>query len=166
MTSIYVGTLQDITFENCHYGVDLSASGSVGAISLVDSSISTCYVGVNTAVSGNGEGSLVIDNFDVGSGVIGVMSSSGSTLVSGSVPAGSTWVMGNANPQNYQSGTTYQIDRPAALLQNGLYFTMKQPQYEEYDVSQFVNVKSVSEYTVYGDSKSILASAAQSDSLC
>ena len=156
-----MGTFQDITFENCHYGVDLSASGSVGSISIVDSSVSSCYAGVYTAVTGSGEGSLVLDNFSVGSGVIGVRSTGGSTLVPGSVPAGSTWVMGNENPQNYQSGTTYQINRPAALIQNGQYFTMKQPQYEEYDVSQFVNVKSVSGYTVYGDSKSISVIALQ-----
>ena len=146
-----------MTFENCNYGVDMSNENSVGAISIIDSSVSSCNAGVYTAVTGNGEGSLVLDNFSVGPNVIGVKSTSGSALVPGSVPAGETWVMGNENPQNYQSGTTYQINRPAALVQNGKYFTMKQPQYEEYDVSQFVNVKSVPGITVYGDSESVSA---------
>lgn len=130
----------------------MSSSYNVGAISLIDSSISNCAVGVYTAETGNGEGSLVIDNFDVGFGVIAVKSSSsGKTLLSGSVPAGSAWVMGNENPQNFQSGTTYKINRPSALLSHGKYYTKRQPQYEDYDVSQFVNVKSTNGYTVYGD---------------
>lgn len=150
---MFVGTFQDITFENCLYGVDLSAQYSVGSVSIVDSSVSSCAAGVYTYVTGTGEGSLVLDNFNVGTGVTGVLSTTGDTLVDGSVAAGETWVMGNENPHNYQSGTTYQIDRPAALIQDGQYFTMKQPQYEDYNVDQFVNVKSVSGHTVYGDSE-------------
>ncbi|KAF8864703.1 pectin lyase-like protein [Acephala macrosclerotiorum] len=151
---IAVGTFQGLSFQNCNYGVDMSNSYNVGAISLIDSSISNCNAGVYTAVTGNGEGSLVIDNFNVGNGVTAVKSSNdGSALLSGSVAAGSTWVMGNENPQNFQSGNTYQINRPTALLSNGKYYTKQQPQYEAYDVSQFVNVKSASGYTVYGDNQ-------------
>lgn len=132
----------------------MSNSFNVGAVSLIDSSISSCNAGVYAAVTGNGEGSLVIDNFNVGSGVTAVKSSNdGSALLSGSVAAGSTWVMGNENPQNFQSGKTYQINRPAALLSGGKYFTKQQPQYESYDVSQFVNVKSASGFTVFGDNQ-------------
>jgi len=152
--SIFVGTFQGLTFQNCNYGLDMSNAGSVGGISLIDSSVSSCNAGVYTAVTGYGEGSLIIDNFAVGAGTRGVLSTAGNVLVPGSVPAGSTWVMGNENPQNYQSGKIYPINRPAALLQNGKYFAMKQPQYEKYDASQFVNVKSVASFPVYGDSKS------------
>ncbi|CZR51994.1 related to exo-beta-1,3-glucanase [Phialocephala subalpina] len=151
---VFVGTFQGLTFQNCNYGVDMSNSYNVGAVSLIDSSISSCNAGVYTAVTGNGEGSLVIDNFNVGSGVTAVKSSKdGSALLSGSVAAGSTWVMGNENPQNFQSGKMYQINRPAALLSGDKYYTKQQPQYENYDVSQFVNVKSASGYTVYGDNQ-------------
>jgi glucan 1,3-beta-glucosidase len=55
------------------------------------------------------------------------------------------------NPQNYQSGKTYQINRPAGLLSGGKYFTMPLPQYEKYDISQFVSVKGDPAFTVYGD---------------
>ncbi|PVH87617.1 glycoside hydrolase family 55 protein [Cadophora sp. DSE1049] len=151
---IFVGTFQGLSFQNCNYGVDISNGYNVGAISLIDSSVSSCNDGVYTAVTGNGEGSLVIDNFNVGSGVTAVKSSKdGSALLSGSVAAGSTWVMGNANPQNFQSGKMYQINRPAPLLSGGKYYTKKQPQYENYDVSQFVNVKSAPGYTVHGDNQ-------------
>ncbi|KAG0651756.1 hypothetical protein D0Z07_1901 [Hyphodiscus hymeniophilus] len=149
---VFVASFQDITFENCNYGIDMSSSFNIGAISLIDSSISSCNAGIFTAVTGSGEGSIVIDNFNVGGGVTTVLSSSSSSaLLTGSVTAGNTWVMGNENPQNFQSGKTYPITRPSALLSGGNYYTKKQPQYETYDISQFVNVKSVSGFTVYGD---------------
>ncbi len=149
---VFVGTFQDISFQNCNYGVDMSNSYNVGAVSLIDSSVFSCSAGVYAAETGNGEGSLVIDNFNVGSGVTAVKSSnSGKALLSGSVTAGSTWVMGNENPQNFQSGKSYQINRPSALLFGGKYYTKKQPQYESYDVLQFVNIRSAPGYTVYGD---------------
>jgi len=139
---------------NCNYGVDMTANYNVGSVSMIDSSISSCSAGVYTQVTGNGEGSLVLDNFNVGSGVTTVKSNkNNNALLTGSVAAGQTWVMGNENPQNYQSGKMYQINRPSALVSGGKYFTKKQPQYENYDVSQIVNVKSASGYTVYGDSK-------------
>ncbi|KAH7346426.1 pectate lyase superfamily protein-domain-containing protein, partial [Rhexocercosporidium sp. MPI-PUGE-AT-0058] len=150
----FVGTFQGLTFQNCNYGVNMSNGYNVGAISLIDSSVSSCNAGVYAAVTGNGEGSLAIDNFNFGSGVTAVKSSKdGSALLSGSIAPGSTWVIGNANPQNFQSGKVYQINRPTALLSGGKYYTKKQPQYENYDVSQFINVKSASGYTVYGDNQ-------------
>lgn len=154
----FVVTVQGATFMNCNYGIDMSNSYNVGSVSLIDSSISSCSAGIYAAVTGNGEGSIVIDGFTVGSGVTAVKSSNdGSSLLSGSVAVGKTWVMGNENPQDYQSGKVYQINRPAALLSGGKYYTKKQPQYEKFDVSQFVNVKSAPGYTVYGDSKFLIS---------
>ncbi|TVY60896.1 Glucan 1,3-beta-glucosidase [Lachnellula suecica] len=140
---VFVGTFQGLTFQNCNFGVDMSSEFNVGAVSLIDSTISSCNAMVNVGqTTGNGEGSLVLDNVSVGSGVTTVKGSSG-TILSGSVAGGSTWVMGNENPQNFQSGKMYQINRPAALLSGGKYFTKKAPQYENFDVSQFVNIKSM-----------------------
>lgn len=93
--SAYVVTIQGATFQNCDFGVDMGRAGVVGAVSIVDSSVSTCNAGVNAYVSGNGEGSLVLDNFQVSSVGAAVKSPSGATLLPGSVPAGQTWVMGN-----------------------------------------------------------------------
>jgi glucan 1,3-beta-glucosidase len=90
----FITTIQGSTFQNCNYGVDIGRSGSAGAVSIVDSSVSACNAGVNAYVSGNGEGSLVLDNFAV-SNAKAVVSSTGSTLLAGSVASGSTWVMGN-----------------------------------------------------------------------
>ena len=89
----YVTTIQGNTFKNCNLGIDISRSGSAGSVSVVDTT-SACAVGVEANVTvGNGEGSLVLDNFSVTSGV-GVKSSAGDVLLSGSVPAGQTWVLG------------------------------------------------------------------------
>jgi glucan 1,3-beta-glucosidase len=90
----YVATIQGCSFANCNYGVDMSAENSSGAVSIVDSSVSKCTAGVNAYVSGNGQGSLVLDNFAV-SDAVAVRSSTGETLLQGSVPQGQVWVMGN-----------------------------------------------------------------------
>ncbi|KAK0616110.1 pectate lyase superfamily protein-domain-containing protein [Bombardia bombarda] len=145
-----VTTIQGCIFNHCQWGVDMSRNGSSGSVSIVDSSVSSCTAGVNAYVSGDGEGSLVLDNFAV-SDAIAVRSSAGATLLEGSVPAGQTWVMGNVNPQGYQSGGLHTINRPAGLLADGKYFTMPIPQYEKYDVNQFVSIKDDDELTVYGD---------------
>jgi len=108
----------------------------------------------------------VLDNVNVGSGVTTVKSDS-QTLLSGSVSAGSTWVVGSENPQNYQPGKMYQINRPSALLSGGKYYTKKQPQYENYDVSQFVNVKSMeAKGDNQNDDTSIINSILQANAGC
>jgi glucan 1,3-beta-glucosidase len=81
------------------------------------------------------------------------MSGDGSTVLQGSVPIGQTWVLGNANPQGYQSGKLYQINRPAGLVSNNRYFTTPAPQYEKYDIGQIMSLKNDPDYPVYGDSK-------------
>ncbi|KAK3360165.1 pectate lyase superfamily protein-domain-containing protein [Lasiosphaeria hispida] len=146
----FVTTIQGATFANCRYGVDVGRSGSAGSVSIVDSSVSKCEAGVLAYVSGSGQNSLVLDGFDV-SEAVAVKSSTGATLLEGSVPVGQTWVMGNAAPYNYQSGTMYPIERPASLLSDGKYFTAPLPQYEEYDISQFISVKGDPDFKVYGD---------------
>ena len=92
-TGSFVTTVQGNSFKNCNVGVDVGRTGSIGSISIVDSS-SSCAAGVSASVSGNGQGSVVLDNFSVTGGVA-VQTSSGDTILSGSVPLGQTWVMGN-----------------------------------------------------------------------
>ena len=57
-------------------------------------STSGCDVGVNVSAQDSGQGSLVLDNYSVSSGVA-VKSGKGDTLLAGSVRAGETWVLGN-----------------------------------------------------------------------
>ncbi|GKT91010.1 exo-beta-1,4-gluconase [Colletotrichum tofieldiae] len=147
---VYVAVVQGATFANCNFGIDMGRN-TAGVVSLVDSSVSACNAGVNNLVTGYGQNSLVIDNFQVTGATAVKSASDGSTLRSGSVPAGQTWVMGYVNSNNLQRGTTYPIERPAALLSRDRYFTAPLPQYEKYALDQFVSLKGDPQYPVYGD---------------
>ncbi|KAF6845233.1 putative exo-beta-1,3-glucanase [Colletotrichum musicola] len=146
---VYVAVVQGATFANCNYGIDMGRD-TAGVVSLVDSKVQACNAGVNNKVTGYGQNSLVIDNFQV-TDATAVKSSDGATLRSVSVPAGQTWVMGYVNSNNHQPGTTYPIERPAGLLSGDRYFTAPLPQYEKYALDQFVSLKGDSQYPVYGD---------------
>jgi glucan 1,3-beta-glucosidase len=53
---------------------------------------------------------------------------------------------------NYSNGTKITTSRPAALVNGtGFYYTVAPPTYEEYDVSNVINVKDVTGYKVAGD---------------
>lgn len=119
----------------------------------MDSSVSKCEAGVVIFVTGTGQNSLVLDNFQV-SEAVAVKESNGGTVLGGSVPLGQTWVLGNTAPDGYQAGAIYQTERPAALLSGGKYFVAPLPQYESYDRSQIVSVMGDPEFKVYGDSES------------
>jgi glucan 1,3-beta-glucosidase len=129
-----------------------------GSIALIDSSASSVGTVVATTATGNSDHSLVIENLSIinsGSTVV----ASGSSILTGSVA--DTWVYGNAyvpgGPSTgaFQGGTFYTTPRPAALLSNGKYFLMAPPTYQQYSVSQVVNVKSVSGLKVYGDGQTV-----------
>lgn len=90
----FVVTIQGAEFTNCRYGIDSGREQSAGAMSVVDSSVSKCEAGVLAYVSGTGQNSLVLDNFEVRD-AIAVKSPTGATLLGGSVAPGQTWVLGN-----------------------------------------------------------------------
>jgi glucan 1,3-beta-glucosidase len=142
ISHVFTLTAQDITFLNCGTGIDMSGNGVAGSVTLLDSSANFVGTVISAYSTGHGEGSLIVENFvSTNSGPTVTDTNGGATLVSGSVA--NTWVMGNANPGNYQSGTYYTTNRAPALLDSaGKYFTMPIPQYEEYDISRFVNVKN------------------------
>ncbi|KLU86756.1 hypothetical protein MAPG_05766, partial [Magnaporthiopsis poae ATCC 64411] len=50
---VFVGVVQDVSFSNCLYGVDMGARNSAGTMSVVDSSATSCRAAVNAYVSGN-----------------------------------------------------------------------------------------------------------------
>ncbi|KAM0809029.1 putative Pectate lyase superfamily protein-domain-containing protein [Seiridium cardinale] len=149
ITSVFVATFQNLTFSNCNYGINTSTS--VGTISLVDSSASNCEAGVHAYVSGSGQGSLTLNNFQIDDNTAAVKSLDGDVLLSESVPSGQTWVLGTVDPAGYQSGKLYDIQRPAALLSNDKYFTTAAPQYENFDISEIVSLTGDADNPVYGD---------------
>ncbi|RFU24725.1 hypothetical protein B7463_g11612, partial [Scytalidium lignicola] len=151
----YDCVFQGVTFENCATGID-TTSGNMGTITILDSSATNVGSVVSTAAEMTGQDSLIIENLSVGAGVAATVVAGGNTILTGSVTE--TWVYGNAYVPNgsatgaHQGGTTYTSNRPAALIaSSGEYQVIKPPTYQQYDVTEFVNVKSVSGYPVYGD---------------
>ncbi len=144
----------DTTFEYNRIGIDMSFRHDQSVI-LLDSTASNVGIVVNTLAEQTGDSSLVIENFSAGSGLTSVVSANGTSILSGSVP--NTWVYGNVytpggpNTGSHQTGNTYATPRSSSLLVKGKYFTMQPPTYQDYDVSQFINVKQVAPYPVHGD---------------
>jgi glucan 1,3-beta-glucosidase len=85
------------------------------------------------------------------------VSASGTSILNSNVS--DTWVYGNAYTTggppsgSHQTGTTYTIARSPSLLLNGKYPAIAPPTYSQFNVSQFINVKSVSGLPVFGDGK-------------
>ncbi|KAH8803084.1 putative exo-beta-1,3-glucanase [Xylogone sp. PMI_703] len=147
--------LQKVTFTNCGTGLDWT-SGSGGSIAVIDSSAHSVGTAIAIHSETTGQASMIIENFSADSSVTNTVTAGGSRLVSGAITQ--TWVYGNAytpggpSTGSHQTGTTYQSNRPSALLDStGKYVAVAPPTYKEYDVSQFLNVKSVPGLPVFGD---------------
>ena len=144
----------DITFEYNNIGIDMSFRHDQSVV-LLDSSASNVGTVINTLAEQTGNSSLIVENFLAGSGLRSVVTASGASILSDSVSG--TWVYGNSyipggpNTGSHQIGTSYATPRSTSLLLNGKYFTMQPPTYQDYDVSQFINVKQVASYSVHGD---------------
>lgn len=157
-TGVKVSSCFDCTFVNMNFmnaAVGLDMTGNAGFIALLDSTASNVGAAVKTFAETTGDHSLVVENFSKGSGVGSVVSASGNTVLADSVV--DAWVYGNAYTPNgpstgsHQTGTIYPTPRSSVLLSNGKYVTVPPPTYQEFDVSQFVNVKQVSGFPVHGD---------------
>lgn len=79
--------------------------------------------------------------------------------LTGSVTPGTTWIRGNiyngtastASP-SLSNGLKHTTSRPAALVNStGAYYTIAPPTYEEYDISNVLNVKDIPALPVRGD---------------
>ncbi|KAF2716427.1 glycoside hydrolase family 55 protein [Polychaeton citri CBS 116435] len=160
-TGIKVDHCFDCVFAGCTFmngasGIDMSG-GSIGSVVLLDSGASNVGTVIMTSSSSSGDHSLVIENFSKGSGVSSVVSASGDTVLNDNVK-GSAWVYGNAytpggpDTGSHQTGTFYNTPRSGSLVASGgAYQAIPPPSYQQYDVGQFINVKSVNGYPVYGD---------------
>jgi glucan 1,3-beta-glucosidase len=169
-TGIYVShgfdmVFQGMKFTNCKVGVNTTNGGvgNVGSVALVDSVAQSVQTVIDTKsqnVAGGttGDDSIVIDNLqtnNVGNTVV----AGGVPILKGSVPK--TWVYGNAYLRGgpvagvHDAGTTYQTSRSPVLLARGDYFTMAPPTYQQFSVSQVVNIKSVKGFPVHGDGQTV-----------
>ena len=158
-TGVLISHCYDCVFVNMNFmngavGIDMSGSDGF-SVSLIDSTASNIGAAVKTVASSTGQHSLVIDNFVAGSGLTAVVQASGQNILTNSVS--DSWVCGNVYTPGgpatggHKTGSVYSTPRTASLLSGGKYVTIPPPTYQQYDVSQFVNVKSVSGLPVYGD---------------
>jgi glucan 1,3-beta-glucosidase len=161
VSSIKEMVIQGATFLNCGTGVDTTALSSGvpvdGFVALIDSTAASCGTLVKMAASSNGQDSVVLENIITNS-VTSTVKASGTTILTGGVAVGKSWVYGNAYTPGgpgtgaHQTGTLYTTSRSGVLVDgSGKYHVVPPPTYKEYDVTEFVNVKSISGYPVAGD---------------
>ncbi|KAK9319641.1 glycoside hydrolase family 55 protein [Lipomyces orientalis] len=139
--------MQGLTFLNCEIGID--TQGSTGSISLIDSTANFVGTVINAHYFGDGNGSLVVERLAIqNSGSTVYLDNQKRVVISGSIS--DTWVMGNAyipggpNTGAFQSSSNYSVQRSPSLVNSaGDFCLMTQPQYQDYDSSQFVNVRSL-----------------------
>jgi glucan 1,3-beta-glucosidase len=161
---------QDMRFTNCQIAINatVGSEGNVGSYALIDSVAKGVQTVILTKSQTNsttgattGDDSVVIDNLQT-SNVGKTVVAGDVTLVKGSISK--TWVYGNAYLRGgaaagvHDDGTTYQTRRAASLVSGGNYFTMAPPTYQKYSISQFVNIKNVKGFPVYGDGKTVSGS--------
>ena len=150
----HTAVIQGATFNTCGLGIDASTRSQLGSIAILDSVSTNSGPVVKFYDSSNDSGDrnnqIIIENLSQsGSNPIAI-DSNGNTKLASSATV-DTWIWGNADPGNYQTGHIYTTSRSANLLSGGKFFTMAQPTYAQYASDQIVNVKLVSGYPVKGD---------------
>ncbi|KAF9885299.1 hypothetical protein FE257_013016 [Aspergillus nanangensis] len=148
-------TYQGITINDCKLGIDISTggvvNGSVGSITLFDSTISNTPIAINSAQSETSlphtAGSIILENVDIMNVPVVVNSTSG-TVLAGSSGADTIAGWGQGNKYTPDGPTRFQdaikpVTRPEGLLDDkGRYYSRSKPQYESMDVSSFASARA------------------------
>ncbi|CCF54366.1 hypothetical protein NDA11_001737 [Ustilago hordei] len=150
----------DVKLKNCQLGLEMRtmpnpASGNQGAASILAYDWKLENVGTGFHITTPGSGTLILDNVaveNVGAAVTAGDGAANKVLLAGSQQAaviqswlqGST-VQGDKVLQDVQTVSTIDIRRPSSLVKAGSssqpWFSRKRPQYEQADISEFVNLK-------------------------
>lgn len=147
---------QGVSINNCQTGFDFTNGGSdhqaVGAITILDSSITNTPVGILTAFNPPSSnpptaGSVVVENVALTNVPTAVKLDGGSTILAGTT--GSTtiaaWGQGHqytaAGSKSFQGAFT-PTNRPASLVSGGKYYARSKPSYGTLPVSSFASVRS------------------------
>lgn len=156
----WVWSYQDVRVTNCGLGLDMRtmpdpASGSQGAASILAYDWSLTNVNTGFNITTPGSGTLILDNIaveNVGSVVTSGGGAANSVLLAGAEQSKvvQSWVQGSTvegddQLEDIQTVSTVNIRRPSSLIRAGdsfqQWFSRNRPQYEEADISEFVNVK-------------------------
>jgi len=156
-------TFKSLFISNCQVGVDLSSTGYlvdgtqgqlVGSLVIVDSEFKNVkraiITGTTDRTTPKTSGSLSIDNAKFTGCQQPISNPAGNNLVN---PTGGTlnvasWTQGriydkSGNGKFFQGFTNAPTKSVSLLTSSGSFFERPRPQYERYQVSDFINIKSV-----------------------
>ncbi|KAF2272161.1 glycoside hydrolase family 55 protein [Westerdykella ornata] len=152
-------TVQGCRFEDVTTGVDMSG-GTLRLLNMIDSTASNTETLVKADEKQSGTvGSIVLENVLVDSTVSSTVKAGDSSLLTGSIATGTTWIRGNiytgrspsSKPEKL-TGQKISTSRPSALVNGtGFYHTVKPPAYADFSLEQIVNVRDVAAHPVKGD---------------
>lgn len=154
VTSCFSCVFVNLNFQNSAVGIDMSSNGA-HSVTLIDSTASNTGTVIKTQAASTGDHSLVIENLSAQAGCSSVVSAESTKLLTESVS--STWVYGNTyTPKgpatgSHQNGTTYASSRSDTLTSDGRYIHVPAPTYQDYSLTQFLNVKNALNLPVHGD---------------
>jgi glucan 1,3-beta-glucosidase len=123
---------------------------TVGAEAIMDTTVTNTDIFIRTsaASSPSKPRSLVLNNIKLTNVPIAVGVNGGATVLKGGTTTIGTWGQGNTysgtsgNPTFVQGNIT-PVNKPSSLLAStGKVYGRTHPQYESYDVSEFVSVRS------------------------
>ncbi|KAF8960752.1 glycoside hydrolase family 55 protein [Flammula alnicola] len=149
-------TYQDVKFNNCQVGFDISTGGltTTGAQAVIDAVVNNTPIFIRTSQPSNGTlaGSLVINNAELTNVPVAVGVMNGTVVLPGTSPAVRTktiasWVQGNVYSGNngqavFTQGNVAAPNKAGSLLDpEGRIVSRGHPQYEDHDVDDFVSAR-------------------------
>jgi len=151
-------TFQTLNINNCQIGFEMVTGGTTqatqtaGAEAIIDANVQNTPVFLQTTATSTGSlaGSILIDNVKLINVPTAVKEATGRVLLAGTT--GSTtirqWAQGNvysgtSGTKTFIQSSTNPAAKPAGLLDSsGRIFGRGRPQYANFDVTQFVSVKT------------------------
>ncbi|TFK67132.1 exo-beta-1,3-glucanase [Pluteus cervinus] len=148
-------TFQGVTINNCQVGFDLLTGGltkdtqTVGAEAIIDAFVTNTPIFVRNSKPSPGSlaGSLVINNAHLTNVPVAIGVVGGQSILGGGTTVIDSWGQGNAytgtnTHGRFVQGNIPNFNKPSVLLDgSGRIFGRTHPQYQDYDVTQFVSVK-------------------------
>ncbi|KZV89437.1 glycoside hydrolase family 55 protein [Exidia glandulosa HHB12029] len=144
-----------IAINNCPVGFRLNTGSTTsaqttGASIIADATFTNVGTAIQTTTNqpSTYASGFVLDNI-VFSGVTnGVADQSNNVALSGGSKTVAQWLQGSVytgtnSAFNYTRNTVAAVTKPSVLLEGGRFVSRPRPQYETYDVSQFVSVKAL-----------------------
>jgi len=144
-----------INISNCNVGFKLNTGSTTSAQTTGASVIAdTTFTGVGVAIQtttnqpSTYQSGFALDNVVFSGVTTGVADVNGNVALAGGSTTIGQWVQGSvysgtSTTHTYVRGATSAFNKPSSLLENGRIVSRPRPQYETYDISQFVSVKAL-----------------------